>query len=114
MLTLVLGKALSGVFAELLKRIMKRRVQQEEEALQCGCPDNSNMWLVQTVPKALQVGHMKNQFFFTCWTHVSHYSTRITDIAPSKREKATTTHRKLVFKYILCYICVHILKLSML
>lgn len=43
--------------------------------------------------KARQVGHMKDHYvFLTCPTHVSYYSIRKTDIAPSKREKALHGH----------------------
>lgn len=53
------------------------------------------MRLVLTASKAQQVGHMKDHyvfFFFTCPAHASHYSTRKTVIAPSKREKARHGH----------------------
>lgn len=53
-------------------------------------------------------------FLSTFQTHASHYSPRKTDTAPSKRERATSTHHKLVFKYILHYMWVYILKLCML
>lgn len=51
------------------------------------------MRLVLTVLKTRQVGHMKDHHvFLTCPTHASHYSTRKTDFAPSKREKALHGH----------------------
>ncbi len=94
---------------------MKRRMQQKEEALQCGCPDNSNVAGVDCAESTTGGSHERSLFFFlTCFTRVSSYSTRKTDTAPSKRDKATATHRRLVFKYILRYIRVRILKLSLL
>lgn len=43
--------------------------------------------------KTRQVGDMKDHcVFFTCPTYAFHYSTRKTDIAPSKRKKALHGH----------------------
>lgn len=51
------------------------------------------MRLVLTVLKTRQVGHTKDHYVFFTWpAHASNYSTRKTDIDPTKREKALHGH----------------------